>query len=223
MKLRLQELEQRFQDAADSEIAAQMSAYMRDQFPFYGIKTTERRKLYQDLIREAKKSKVIDWSFLKEVWEISQREAQYFVCDYLRAMEKYLVLYDIHQLWYFIKSKQWWDTIDSLDQTVGQIGLRDERLDQVMLDWAVDEDLWVRRLAINHQRLRKDKMNVELLDSIIRLNLGSEEFFINKAIGWILRDYSKTNPTWVEAFLGEHQSELSTLSYREASKHLKGL
>ena len=80
--------------------------------------------------------------------------------------------------------------------------------------------MWLRRLAIDHQIGRKDKTNAELLAAIILNNLVSDEFFINKAIGWSLREYAKTNPQWVRQFLADYQHQLSSLSYREVSKHL---
>ena len=69
-----------------------------------------------------------------------------------------------------------------------------------MLDWSKDDDFWIRRIAIDHQLCRREKTNTELLEKIIVNNFGSNEFFINKTIGWALRDYSKTNPLWVKEF-----------------------
>ncbi len=78
----------------------------------------------------------------------------------------------------YIKSKQWWDTIDSLIKPIGKIGLRDERVNDLMLIWSKDNDFWVRRVAIEHQLLRKDKMNIELLEKILENNLNSSEFLL---------------------------------------------
>ena len=89
-----------------------------------------------------------------------------------------------------------------------------------MLEWSQDENIWVRRVAIDHQLLFKEKTDEELLGKIIQNNLGSKEFFINKAIGWSLRDYSKTNPQWVAGFIEEHREKLAPLSIREGSKYL---
>ena len=132
-----------------------------------------------------------------------------------------LTFEDIPAIRKFIDRKQWWDTIDSLDQVIGKIGLRDERVDALMLEWSTDEDFWVRRIAIDHQLLRKDKTNTVLLEKIIVNNLGSDEFFINKAIGWSLRDYSKTNPEWVRDFIERYRNRMDKLSIREAGKYIK--
>jgi 3-methyladenine DNA glycosylase AlkD len=84
----------------------------------------------------------------------------------------------------------------------------------------VDENIWLRRIAIDHQLARKDKTDTALLEQIIVNNLGQREFFINKAIGWSLREYSKTNPDWVRGFIEQHKDGLSPLSVREGSKYL---
>jgi len=90
-----------------------------------------------------------------------------------------------------------------------------------MLKWSKDEDFWIRRIAITHQISRKEKTNVELLEEILVNNFGSSEFFINKAIGWSLREYSKTNTDWVRNFIKIHENEMDKLSIREASKYLQ--
>lgn len=215
-----QRLRKKLIENSDPELARQMESYMRNKFKFYGLKTPERRKSYHDLIKLEKANKKIDWKFLDQAWADEHREAQYFVCNYLIALEKYLKFEDIDHIFNYVKSKQWWDTIDSLIKPIGKLGLRDERVNELMLAWSKDDDFWVRRVAIEHQLLRKDKMNVELLNAILENNLGSSEFFINKAIGWALRDYSKTNPNWVENFIRKHHTEMATLSIKEGRKYL---
>ena len=110
--------------------------------------------------------------------------------------------------------------IDCFDSVIGEIGLRDSRVDELMLVWSKEKDFWLRRIAIDHQLNRKEKTNKELLEKIIVNNLGSSEFFINKAIGWSLREYSKTNPTWVKEFIDKYKDKLDKLSIREASKYI---
>ena len=136
-------------------------------------------------------------------------------------MNDLLTYEDIHKIKKYIKTKQWWDTIDFLDQVIGEIVLKDKRVDDLMLEWSKDADFWVRRIAIDHQLCRKDKTNTELLEKIIVNNFGSDEFFINKAIGWALRDYSKTNPLWVKEFISKYQDKMNNLSIKEASKYIK--
>ena len=91
-------------------------------------------------------------------------------------------------------------TIDGFYKIIGDIAFVDNRINELMLEWSTDEDFWLRRIAINHQICRKDKTDTILLEKILLNNFESSEFFINKAIGWSLRDYSKTNPKWVSDF-----------------------
>ncbi|MPM26083.1 hypothetical protein SDC9_72584 [bioreactor metagenome] len=88
------------------------------------------------------------------------------------------------------------------------------------MEWSSADDIWLRRVAIDHQLGFKEKTDTALLEEIIKNNLNQKEFFINKAIGWCLRDFSKTNPDWVRAFLSVHKNDLSNLSIREGSKYV---
>ncbi|HHU25331.1 MAG TPA: DNA alkylation repair protein [Bacteroidales bacterium] len=213
-------LRRSFEELSNRENAAMMSAYMRNKFLFYGIKTLPRRAVYKPFLKETKKTGRVDWSLLASCWQDEHREFHYFVVDYLIGMKKYLTYDDFDKIWPFITSKQWWDTIDMLSAVVGHIVANDERGIELMLQWSVNDDFWVRRVAIIHQLHRKNKTNAELLEQVIVNNFGSSEFFINKAIGWSLRDYSKTDPDWVISFLDRYKGELSGLSIREAKKYL---
>ncbi len=208
------------ESAADEEKASQMSAYMKNKFTFLGIATPLRRKICRPFFCEARHKKKIDWDFVDLCWEKAPREYQYIAVDYLRAMEQFLVIEDLYRLQHLIQAKPWWDTVDSLSSIVGRLGLQHSGVDEVMLEWSRDSDLWLRRTAIIHQRLRRERMNTALLEKVLLNNLGETEFFINKAMGWILRDYSKTNPQWVHAFIEENRSEMAALSIREGSKYL---
>ncbi|TSO25455.1 DNA alkylation repair protein [Lactobacillus sp. LL6] len=210
----------KFKEKADPNQAYMLKKYMRGQFEFYGLHSPIRRNCYHDFLKQEKRKKEIDWQLLNEAWQDKYRESQYFVCDYLIAMQKYLTYDDMPKIEQFVRSKQWWDTIDSLIKPIGKLGLRDEKVNTLMLKWSQDSDLWVRRVAIEHQLLRKDKMNSELLKQILINNLDSNEFFINKAIGWALRDYSKTNPNWVKNFIEQNKDHLASLSIKEGSKYL---
>lgn len=209
-----------FQERQDSAKAARESAYMRNQFVFYGIPTPRRREVYKALLNDEKKRGTVDWDFLVRCWADEHREFQYLVVDYLLAMKKFLVYDDVDHIEPFVRSKQWWDTIDGLDRVIGDIAFTDSRINDLMLRWSTDPDFWVRRVAIDHQLCRKHATDTALLEKIIVNNFGSKEFFINKAIGWSLRDYSKTDPAWVRAFIAKYRDRIHPLSIREGSKYI---
>lgn len=215
-----QSLKDSFENNQDIQNALKMSGYMRDLFKFYGIAAPKRKAVYKSFLKQEKREKVIDWELLDRCYEDEHREFQYFVCDYLQEMKRYLLFEDITKIKQYIKVKQWWDTIDCFDRIIGDIGIRDQRVGQLMLKWSKDQDMWLRRVAIDHQLCRKEKTDTALLKKILINNLGSDEFFINKAIGWSLRDYSKTDPAWVRNFIKEYEGFLNALSIREGSKYI---
>ena len=215
-----EQIKELFEANGDAQRAAAMAAYMPDQFLFYGIPTPQRRALIRPLLRAEKQAGRIDWALLDLCYSDPHREMQYVVCDYLRSLQALLTYDDLDRIKVYAQTKSWWDTIDSLDQTIGAIGLRDHRVDERMLAWAQDADFWLRRIAIDHQLGRKERTNTALLEQILVWNLGSEEFFINKAIGWSLREYSKQDPAWVRAFIDAHREAMSARSIREASRYL---
>ena len=148
------EIRNRFEENADQENAVKMAKYMRNLFSFYGIPTPKRKKLYRDILKEEKKTKIVDWEFLDQCYADEHREFQYLAADYLTAQNDFLTYDDIPKIRKYVKERQWWDTIDFLDRVIGDIGLKDTRVDELMLEWSTDEDFWVRRIAIDHQLLR---------------------------------------------------------------------
>ncbi len=215
-----QEIKKLFQKNKNLKKGLQEAKYMRNQFKFYGMQSVKRRALYKNFLKQEKENGKIDWNFLDKCYKDEYREFQYLVADYLIAFKKHLTYKDIPKIFKYIKIKQWWDTIDKFDRIVGNIGLTDKRVDNLMLKWSKDKDFWVRRIAIDHQLNRKEKTNSKLLEQIIVNNFGSDEFFINKAIGWSLREYSKTNPKWVKNFIKKHKSKMNKLSIKESSKYI---
>ena len=204
----------------NEEQAQKMSKYMLNKFEYIGIKTPERREIFKIFFKEYKNEEKIDWEFVNKCWENKYREFQYVGADYLKNMKDKLTIDDIPEFKRLILEKSWWDTIDNLDMTIGALALKDSNVNKILMEWSLDENIWLRRIAIDHQLLRKEKTNTELLEKILKNNLGQAEFFINKAIGWALRDYSKTNPEWVRNFIEENRENMAKLSIKEASKYL---
>ena len=201
-------------------LAVSMERYMQDKFSFLGVRGATRTEIYKKYFPEARKSKVIDWDFVESCWNKEEREFQYAAVYYLRAMQKFLKREDISRLKYLIVTKSWWDTVDLLAKVVGSLVIRIEGYDQIMLEWSKDSNIWLRRVAILYQLSLKEKVDEKVLDEILVSNLGDNEFFINKAVGWALRDYSKFNPEWVTKFIEKNRENMANLSLREASKYL---
>lgn len=210
-----QELEQNI----DPMQAEKMSAYMKNKYQFLGIPKPKLKEITKPYLIQSRQYD-FDWEFVDICWRKDYREAQYVAISYLEMNSKKFVDKDLPKLKHLIVKKSWWETVDSIDAMVGSIILKNKELESTMLEWSLSDNIWLRRVAIDYQQEYKEKTNTNLLEQIICNNIGSNEFFINKAIGWSLRDYSKVNPEWVKDFLIRYQEQLSSLSIKEASKYI---
>jgi len=203
----------------NAEQAKKMSAYMQNKFVFLGIPKPKLKEIIKPYIKEGKKHE-LDWKFINTCWKKNYREAQYAAIEYLDSLKKLLTEDDLPNLKKLIITKSWWETADSIDAFVGNIILKNKQLEKEMLKWSKDENIWVRRVSIDFQLQHKDKTNQKLFEQILVNNFGTDEFFINKAIGWSLREYSKINKKWVKDFINKYKDQLHKLSIKEASKYL---
>lgn len=209
-----------FRKNRDESKAGPMAAYMKHKFCYLGIPKPVRTGLQKDFIKAARKQKAVDWEMVNVFWGLPEREFQYMVMDYLIALSGNLIEEDIERIKMLIISKSWWDTVDMLaSNIVGPMCAKyPELISSHILKWAESDDMWLVRTAILFQLKYKTQTDTKLLARIISINNQSQEFFINKAIGWALREYSKTNQNWVRQFLASHL--LHPLSVREASKYI---
>ncbi|MCC9727623.1 DNA alkylation repair protein, partial [Streptococcus agalactiae] len=156
-------LERKFKAASDKEVSKQQEAYLRHHFKCYGIKSPERRMLYKELIKAAKRQAKIDWQLLDKCWQSDYREYHHFVLDYLLAMSQFLTYNDCSRLEFYARHQQWWDSIDVLTKIFGNLSLKDDKVMNLLSEWSLDQDFWMRRLAIEHQLGFKEKTNTDIL------------------------------------------------------------
>ena len=154
------------------------------------------------------------------LWKLPEREYTYAALDLAQKYRKKLT--DLCFIRYLIETRSWWDSVDFLAAHIlGYVVLKTPSLLCDMDKWIEDSNFWIRRSAILCQLKWKEKTDEARLFSYCKKTAHESEFFIRKAIGWSLREYSKTSPQNVAAFIKENHSLLSPLSFREASKHLK--
>lgn len=217
----IQQLQAIFIEHRNKENAFHMEKYMRNQFSFLGIKTPLRRKLMRQFFNESTIRKdTFQVAFVRSLWQLDEREYQYAAMDYIAVSLEKLNQSDIELMEELITLKSWWDTVDMLaPKAVGTIATKfPEVIPATIEQWVMSESIWLRRSAILFQLKYKDDTDGDLLYRYIRMNAKSKEFFIQKAIGWALREYSKTNPESVQKFIENNQ--LAKLSVREGSKYL---
>lgn len=217
------ELRRSFEEHRNDEIASGQKAYMKNNFEFLGLKTEVRRALAQPfMIREHLPPKEDALAIVKECWEQDEREFQMFGQDFLLKYTKKLDKQDISFLEYLVTYKSWWDSVDLIaTKAVGDYMKKfPEQRQKFLVKWCSGNNMWLRRTAILFQLKYKKDADLELLTYAIEQNLGSKEFFINKAIGWVLRDYSRVDAQWVLDFVDAHP-ELSKLSKHVATSLIK--
>jgi len=204
----------------DPQKSLEMSKYMKNKFPYLGIPKPARVLLQKEFFKEEKKKNKIDWNLVFDLYGKKEREFQYLAIDYLIALKSILIKEDIKHIEKLIVTKSWWDTVDALDSLVGVLLAKYPKLIAKIDEYIKSDNIWLKRISIDCQLAFKENTNTEILSRAILGNLGTKEFFINKAIGWSLREYSKTNQKWVQDFIDKHKDKMDKLSVREASKYL---
>lgn len=213
---------QAVQDALDplknSEQAPAMQKYMKDRFPFLGIKMPARTEATRPLIRALKPLDAL--SAAQSLWELPEREFQYVAVEVLAKHVKALKSTDLPAIRTLIQTDSWWDTVDLLaSKVVGGLVLKHPELRAEMDLWSEDPDVWIRRTALLHQLAYRQQTDENRLFAYALKNAADPEFFIRKAIGWALREYAKTRPENVRSFVEAHREQFSGLTVREALKH----
>jgi 3-methyladenine DNA glycosylase AlkD len=207
---------------ADPEAAVPMKRYMRDQFEYLGLKGAVTGELLKGFYAQNGFPDISDLdSVVCDLWSLPQREFQYAATSLISKLEKELPENFIETLEYLLVTKSWWDTVDTI--STGVVGVHFKRFPRVkkkyLSKWRKSDNFWLRRATILFQLNYKKETDFELLCDIIGENLGSKEFFINKAIGWALRQYTRVDPDAVRKFVAE--TRLHPLSAREALKWLE--
>ena len=215
-------LRHKFCTHACPENARHMKDYTRGQFEYYGIKSPARRQLVQEHVADVglPEAKVLK-EVVDQLWGEPNREMQYAAMELLFEREKELTLADIPALERMVTTKSWWDTVDFISyKLVGRLLARHpDQEAAVARRMSASGNLWLVRVSLLFQLLRKRRTDEELLAELILRQADHKDFFIRKAVGWALRDYARTAPAWVRSFVKEN-SNLSPLSVREALKNL---
>ncbi len=214
--MELNELILLLEDHRNADNQEWMEKYMRNQFSFLGIKTPERRELAKAYLKGLKALSMAD---VFTLYNKPEREYKYIAIGILTKFQKNLSIQDFEEIKALSLIEPWWDTIDSIGPLIyGPMALRDIAVKEKLRELIYADSIWQRRISILFQLKYKDKMDEDFLAEAILQNADTREFFLDKAIGWVLREYSKTNPGFVREFIRQHK--LSTLSVKEGSKYI---
>lgn len=210
-----------YQSSADASRAPAMKQYMRQKFDFFGIVSPLRKEITRQFWKQYGLPSIESvHQEILELWNMPERELQYMAIETFQKLAKKIEANHITTIEYMLTHKQWWDTVDFIaSDLAGNYFKRfPENRNEFIPKWQVSKDMWLNRSAILFQLKYKNETDTEILAQSILKHTDSKEFFIQKAIGWALRQYSKTNAEWVREFI--QNNKMANLSVREASKYI---
>jgi 3-methyladenine DNA glycosylase AlkD len=206
----------------NKEIALKQAKYMRNRFEFIGLMRDDIKKLVSEF--EAKHGKIAkkeSFQFCIECTKYNEREMWYIGFKALEGYKKFYVKDDLEVLRQWVEKSDWWDIVDIIaSHHLGAIAAQSNEARETIKGWIDEPNFWLRRCAIIFQLKYKKDTDTDFLFYICKELAHEKEFFIRKAIGWALREYSKTNPNAVHSFIQENLALLSPLSIKEGSKYL---
>lgn len=210
---------------ADATLAPAMQAYMKSVMPYLGVRMPVVRRIVrtEEALRPPRDQAQLI-ATVYTLWQQATHREQRYAATALTdtATARRLRTADLLPLLeHLIRTGAWWDHVDDISHRIGEL-LMDDRpaMTSVIRRWLADDDKWIRRSAIICQLLAKQETDLALLSEAILANTADPDFFVRKAIGWALRDYARTDPEWVRAFVNEHRDKLNALSVREALKRI---
>jgi len=208
---------------ADAAKAVDMGAYMKTEMPFYGVQMKGIDATLKVVAAAHKPESDADYrAAVLALWKQPHREEKHLAIRYARRFSTYISMENLDVYRILIVEGAWWDLVDDVASNLVGTVLRNERnlCTPVLRTWIGSDDLWLRRTSIITQLRHGADTDVALLGDACIANMAETDFFLRKAIGWALREYAKTNPEWVIAFVTRHRTEMAPLSIREATKHL---
>lgn len=210
---------------ADPDRAARMAAYLKTDMPFYGVQKPDLAPIARRLAAELDPATLADYQqIVLRLWNLPHREEKYLALDIATRFRRFQVVEALPLYARLIREGAWWDLVDhTAIKLVGAVLRADPAGWDVVDGWIDDPDLWIRRSAIICQVGAKHATDPQRLFRFCSARLHEPDFFIRKAIGWALRDFARTDPEAVAAFVTANRAAMSGLSFREATKHIGAL
>jgi 3-methyladenine DNA glycosylase AlkD len=204
--------------------AVQEKRYLKSDLEFFGVGVPETRRTVKTAARDypgLAPSDMVAWAVA--LWREPVHERRQAAVEILTMTARRLTASDLPAVELLVRESLTWALVDGLACNVaGEIALRDPASWPYIDSWAGDADFWVRRSALL-ALLRGIRSGVPDLARFTRYAepmLGEREFFIRKAVGWVLREISRRDPAWVASWTERHVSSMSGVTFREAVRHL---
>lgn len=216
-------VKKRLKELACPSKAKEMARYMKTEMPFYGVQKPNRIPILKEIKKNYAPSTLAEYEdTVWAMWKLKHREEKYLSINYATEFISLAEMSSIPLFEKIIRDGSWWDFIDPIaSQIIGHLLLEDRsKVTRILDKWICDDDFWIRRTALLSHLKHKDNTDQKTLFKYVSLTMHEKEFFIRKAIGWALREYSYTEPAAVKKFLLDNKQELSPLSFKEGAKRL---
>lgn len=203
--------------------ARHMQDYMKSKMPFRGVMSPDQKMIFREVVKRHKfNSFKLYINVIEDLWDADYREERYIAISIARKFKLYHTLEALDTYEMMIRTGEWWDYVDAISANlIGSLLVKySDEMNPLIKGWIVDENIWIRRSAILSQLRLKEKTDKKMLFSFCKKCLHEDSFWTRKAIGWALREYSKTDPNSVHRFIQSHEKSMSTLTKREASRYL---
>ena len=216
------ELNAAFTSHGNTQKSVAMAAYMKNHFKFFGLQKNERSSLQKNFLLDCKQLEIeAVHTIVRQLWQMPERELQYTAMELLYGAKKKWNHSSLLLFEELVTTKSWWDSVDFIAARMigGYCSKEHQRFHQLFINYANSENLWLQRTAIIHQLFYKENTDTLLFETIFHCTKNNKDFFIQKAIGWALRQYAKTNPEFVKRFVEAHT--ITGLAKREALKNIE--
>ncbi len=207
----------------DEENAKAMQAYAKSKLPFYGIKAKPQKENFRNVNKQYPIKSFEEYELvIRELWDASYREEWYAACMLAERYKKYIIMDALPLYRMMIETGAWWDLVDGIAAYLigGLLEKNREEMTKILYQWIEDDHLWIRRSAILAQLKFKENTDWTMLREFCEKCLHEDTFWMRKAIGWSLRQYSKSNPDAVREFVDKHRENMATVTLKEAVKYI---
>ena len=218
------EIDAELRSSGTAERAEHEKAYLKSDLAHYGTSVPAIRSVAKAVRRRAPDlghDELV--ALVLALWAAPVHERRMVAVELLELYSDRLVADDMAVLEQLLREARTWALVDGLAASVvGPLLERDAEAAAVLDRWAVDEDFWIRRSALLALlvALRRGEGDFERFSRYADAMLGEREFFIRKAIGWVLRDTARKRPDMIYDWLLPRAARASGVTLREAVKPL---
>lgn len=218
-----------FVAGADPARASDQQRYMKSAMPFHGLTAPHVRLVVREAVAAHPLPDRTAWlAVVARLWDGATHREQWYAALGVLRHRRYRAWASVADdelvglLRHLVTTGAWWDVVDDASHVAGDL-LRVDRptMTAVLRGWSRESDVWLRRVSIIAQLGHRRDTDLALLTYAIEGSIDDRDFFARKAIGWALREYSKTDAGWVRGYVAAQASRLSPLSRREALKWLE--